>query len=603
MCGLAAIINYSGSIDPVNKDELIRLNDAMLKRGPDSSGIWLSNNKQIGLAHRRLSIIDLSDDGNQPMTSICGRVKIVFNGEIYNYKEIKTQLLEKGYIFKSDSDTEVIINLYLEYGSLLFNYLRGMFAFVIWDELEQTVLIGRDHFGIKPLYYSDNDKTIRVASQVKALINASSKYIDTGINEAGYVSFYLWGSVAESHTMYKGISAIDAGSYCLIDLKNGRKEHKKYFSMQHTIQNLEPHSFITEAEANDYLRGVLLDSIKHHFIADVTVGVFLSGGIDSTLLLGLAKELNIENIETFTLGFKEFIGTVNDETILAQATANYYGSIHKTQVIDKNDFYENLDHIFASMDQPTIDGINTYFVSKGAKEAGNKVVLSGIGGDEIFAGYSTFLDVPKLTRQFGWVNNVPALGRLFCGISSELFRSLKKPKYAGILDYGRTIPRAYWLKRGFYMPWELCDFLDPELVANGLERLQTEHFLKETINGIDDNRLAISALESSWYMRNQLLRDSDWASMAHSLELRTPLVDIKVFEAMVKIVKSGFKCSKINTANSLQKPMPTEVIFRGKTGFSIPIKDWIKDYTHDSSIKSYGLRSWADFVVKQYHEK
>lgn len=600
MCGIAAIFNYA-TTEKLDKAELICLRDSMSDRGPDGSGVWFDNHCQVGLAHRRLAIIDLSENGAQPMASSDGMLRITFNGEIYNYLALRQTLESKGYLFHSQSDTEVLLYLYKEYGEQMVDFLRGMFAFVIWDECKQGILIVRDHFGIKPLYYADNGKTIRIASQVRSLVYASSSHIDTSAQPAGQVGFYLWGSVPEPYTIYKGIYALPAGTIMWVDAK-GASSPRKFFNITSELQSSSTFTTtsLNKNELSHILEEAMLDTVKHHLISDVPVGVFLSSGLDSATLLSLAAQIMPNQLKTFTLGFKEFSGTQNDETVIASELARYYGARHKTQMVRKEDFFDDIEHLYSVMDQPSIDGVNSYFVCKGAHASGIKVALSGLGGDELFAGYPTFTELPRLVRSLSVFNHFPGLGRGLRYISAPLLKHLTSPKYAGLFEYGSTLEGAYLLRRGLFMPWELPDFLDVDLVRQGWHDLQTLSHLEDTTHGINSQRLQITALETSWYMKNQLLRDNDWASMANSLELRVPLVDINLFRTVRTLINSGLSCSKHDMALTPKKRLPNSILYRKKTGFSIPVKEWILNEQTLSNNRTRGLRAWA---IKVFNKK
>lgn len=270
----------------------------MANRGPDGAGLWFSSNKRIALAHRRLAIIDLTDAGHQSMSTADGRLHISFNGEIYNYLELRAELEQKDCVFQSHSDTEVILHLYRLEGAAMLPRLRGMFAIAIWDEREQSLFLARDHFGIKPLYYADNGKTIRFASQVKALLAGGQ--IDTTSEPAGLFGFFLWGSVPEPYTSYKGIRALPAGTSLTIDTA-GRKKQQLFFNLTKELSGTEVvNNKLTGKEALEQLHVALLDSVRHHLIADVPVGVFLSAGLDSTTLTALAKEAGVAELRTLS---------------------------------------------------------------------------------------------------------------------------------------------------------------------------------------------------------------------------------------------------------------------------------------------------------------
>jgi asparagine synthase (glutamine-hydrolysing) len=589
MCGLAALFAYGLSAPPINRDQLDAIHDRQAPRGPDSEGVWISDNNRVAMAHRRLSIIDLSDAGAQPMVSKDGAYRIVFNGEIYNFRALRQQLIDDGVELVSNSDTEVLLHLYIRRGPAMVDLLRGMFAFAIWDEKRQGMFMARDAYGIKPLYFADDGKTLRVASQVKALVAGGG--IDTSPAPAGHVGFFLLGYVPEPHTLYKGIEAVPAGGSLWVDT-SGRGAPHKWFNLTKELSEVDPAPYNAET-----LREALVDSMQHHLVADVPVGVFLSAGLDSASLVALASEAHGANLRTVTLGFQQFRGSENDEAPLAEVLAKHYETDHETRWIKTSDFQDNADHLMAAMDQPSIDGANTYFVSKVTREAGLKVALSGVGGDELFAGYQNFQQVPSLTRALGLFRFLPGVGKAFRIISAPLVRKLTSPKYAGLFEYGSRLGDAYILRRGLYMPWELPEVLDPDLVREGLATLAITRQMSETIGDIRQPRVSMTALESAWYMRNQLLRDADWASMAHSLEIRTPLVDITLLRALAPMIAGPRPPTKNDMATSLAKPLPPEVLHRPKTGFSIPVRDWIGGEKQSTSGGDY--RDWARYIYNR----
>ncbi len=597
MCGLAAIFSYRNSALLVDEVELLRIREAMLNRGPDGEGLWISNDKRVGLAHRRLAIIDLSANGAQPMATPDGVVRIIFNGEIYNFRELRLDLEAKGYRFRSNSDTEVLLFLYQEHGQDLVHHLRGMYTFVIWDERKRGILLARDPFGIKPLYYADNGTTIRIASQVKALLKGG--HVDTSPEPAGHVGFFLWGYVPEPYTLYKNIRSLPAGSTMWIDA-SGQKKTCQFFNLTAEVaQASETQLHITHDEMLERLRAALLDSVRHHMIADVPVGVFLSAGLDSTTLVALANEVGGNDLRTVTLGFKEFGGTKDDEVPLAELVARNYGTTHRTEWVTKNDFQDEYGRVLQAMDQPSIDGVNSYFVSRAASNAGLKVALSGLGGDELFGSYPSFEQVPRMVKAFSPLNRISALGKGFRYISAPILKHFTSPKYAGLLEYGGTYGGAYLLRRGLFMPWELPTLLDGEIVRQGWEELRTAVRLEKTTLGTYNSRLKVTALESAWYMRNQLLRDADWASMAHSLEIRLPFVDVQLFRSVTRLINSSSAPKKIDLARILHLHLPDAIIRRRKTGFSIPIREWIFERVRPSSPAS-GLKVWAQNIYQAW---
>ncbi|MDA8155228.1 MAG: asparagine synthase (glutamine-hydrolyzing) [Actinomycetota bacterium] len=596
MCGIVSIFNYKNVL-AVSREELRRIRDHMALRGPDGAGEWYAANNRAGLGHRRLAILDLSEAGAQPMGNEDGTVCITFNGEIYNYQPLRASLQELGHRFKSGSDTEVLIHGYEQWGiEGLLPRLRGMFAFVIYDGRQTAhprLVAARDPFGIKPLYYADDGKTFRAASQVKALLAGGC--VDTTPAPAGHVGFFLWGCVPEPYTMYKGIRALPAGSYIAADGSGAGSPHV-YCHVPSLIAEAgkKPVSF-TGQETMARLREAALDSVKHHLVADVPVGVFLSAGLDSGTLAGLASEVVPGRLHTVTLAFREYLNTLADESTMATLVADHYRTAHETVWVEKKDFEAETEALFQAMDQPTTDGVNSYFVAKAAAKAGLKVVLSGVGGDELFGTYPSFRQVPRMARLLGPFAAMPLLGRGFRAVSAPFFRRFTSPKYAGLFEYGGSCAGAYLLRRSLFMPWELPRLLDGEIVRQGWNELQTMARLDDAAGGIKSDYLKVSALELQWYMRNQLLRDTDWAGMAHSLEVRTPLVDLEFLRAVAPMLASANRPAKRDFSLTPEKPLPQPVLNRGKTGFAVPVRQWL---AHNESGRAgeRGLRDWARHV-------
>src|SRR6185503_7520639 len=326
MCGIASIFNYRGGA-PVELEELVRIRDGMDCRGPDGHGEWVSDDRRVALAHRRLAIIDLSDLAAQPMSTPDGALVITFNGEIYNFRALRDRLERRGHSFTTQSDTEVLLHLYMEHGADMVHELRGMFAFALFDARRGGVLLARDHFGIKPLYYADDGATVRAASEVRALLRGSG--VDRSAEPAAHAGFFLWGHVPEPYTMYRGIRALPAGSTMWIDAA-GASAPVKYADVTALLRNAEERApRLHPGELEQRLGDALRDTVRHHLVADVPVGVFLSAGIDSSTLTALASE-NGGTLKTVTLGFTEFRGTAFDETPLAEEVARSCGADHQT---------------------------------------------------------------------------------------------------------------------------------------------------------------------------------------------------------------------------------------------------------------------------------
>ncbi|MBF0323902.1 MAG: asparagine synthase (glutamine-hydrolyzing) [Alphaproteobacteria bacterium] len=575
MCGLAAILAGTAAAAPLDEAELVRIRDAMIARGPDGHGLWRSDDGCVGLAHRRLAIIDLSPAGAQPMVSACGGYRIVFNGEIYNYRALRAELEGQGATFRSHTDTEVILELYRRHGAAMLGRLRGMFAIALWDEARRGLLLARDPFGIKPLYVADDGKTLRAASQVKALLAGGA--IDTAPEPAGHAGFFLWGHVPEPFTLYQAIRAVTPGTWLWAGA-DGRRDEGRFFDLAATFG---------AAPASLDLPGALRDSVRAHLEADVPVGVFLSSGLDSTTLLALATEAAAAPVTTITLGFDSFAGGAEDEVPLAELAAAAYGADHLTRRVGRDDFAAARPHLLADMDQPTVDGSNTWLVARAARERGLKVALSGLGGDELFGGYDTFRRVPRLVSRLGLAARLPGLGKAARHVLAPWVGQFTSPKAAGILELGGTFGGAYLLRRGLYMPWELAGVLDPDLARAGLERLDPVARLNADLTGIATSAAKVSALETAWYMRNQLLRDSDWAGMAHSLEIRVPLVDVALQAVVAPLIGRSGSPTKRLMAAAARPSLPAAILDRPKTGFRVPILEWLG---------CRDLRGWAGTV-------
>jgi asparagine synthase (glutamine-hydrolysing) len=582
MCGIAGIHAYLAVAPAVDRAELARINDRMAARGPDGSGLWFSPDGRTGFGHQRLAIIDLSEAGAQPMHSACGRYSITFNGEIYNYRELRDELVARGHTFRSGSDTEVLLQLYADRGADMVRKLRGMFAFGLWDAAKRTLLLARDALGIKPLYWSDDGWTVRFASQAKALLAGGAVRRDP--DSAGIVGFHLFGSVPEPFTVWRDIQCLPAGTTLTIDA-SGPGAPRRYYDVAEALAERALTASHDVSDARRRLADAVRDSVRHHLVADVPVAVFLSAGLDSGALLGtmagLGAGLGARSVSAVTLAFAEFKGLPVDEAPLAGEVARRYGAQHIVRAVDRAEFEADLPAILDAMDLPTIDGINTWFVAKAAHEAGIKVALSGLGADECFGGYPSFVDVPKSVhwlRPLSWLPGVGALARR--GLSAAIGAGLGlHPKAAGLLQYGGNWAGAYLLRRSVYMPWELDELLDPALVEDGLRRLSPLSRIAASLQAArplgDFDRVA--AMETALYMRTQLLRDADWAGMSHGVEIRVPYVDPFFLAALPPGEVLARVHAKDAVADVPQPPLPESVRTRRKTGFVTPVGRWLRE--------------------------
>ncbi|HKO58459.1 MAG TPA: asparagine synthase (glutamine-hydrolyzing), partial [Thermoanaerobaculia bacterium] len=529
----------------------------------------------------------LSPAGAQPMRR--GELVIVFNGEIYNYQELRASL---GGNFTSHSDTEVLLRLYEKEGEQMLGRLRGMFSIALWDGARRRMLLARDPYGIKPLYYADDGGTIRVASQVKALIAGGR--VDKQFDPAGAAGFFLRGTVPEPFTMYRAIRTLPAGSFAYVDA-NGMTEPRQYFSIAATLRDaVESAGSYTEKQRKELVHDAVLESVRYHMVADVPVGAFLSAGIDSTAIVALAKESGATDLQTMTLRFEEYRGRDNDEAPLAEMVARRYGVGHAIRDLTLAEFRDELPRIFQAMDQPTVDGLNSYFISKAAADLGLKVAMSGTGGDELFGGYTSFRDIPRWMPVTRVLSRVPHLGEGVYRLNAALARRSRhvSPKMGEILRYGSSYAGAYLVKRGRFLASELPSLLGTEIAEEGLRRLDVLGIIERAVTPDPGQPFArVAALESSLYLRNQLLRDMDWASMAHSLEVRVPLVDAHLLKRIAPALVTRREWGKQLLAEAPRPELPAEVRKRKKTGFTLPIKEWLGQ-------KEAGKRAWARKVYE-----
>src|SRR4030095_2116709 len=386
VCGIAGILRDAASATAANRVE--RMHTAIAHRGPDDRGVWQSPGGHAAYAHTRLSIIDLSPAGHQPMAIAAGRFTITYNGEIYNFAELRRSLTSAGATFRSNSDTEVILRLYELEGPACVERLRGMFAFAIWDQRERTCFLARDRFGIKPLYYHEAGGVLTFASEVRALVASG---VSTNLDPQATYEYFRSGSVPEPLTLFRGVRALEAGQYMI--WRAGQVTTRQYWDINFDFED-------AAAEPVQATRTALLDSVAHHFVSDVPVGVFLSGGMDSTAIVALARAVQPEKLRTFSITFP---GSPLDEGPQARRTAEHFATQHHEWAIDATTARPLFDEFLSAADQPSIDGFNTYTVSRLAGRQGVKVVLSGLGGDEIFGGYPSFQEVTRLARVGLWV--------------------------------------------------------------------------------------------------------------------------------------------------------------------------------------------------------
>ena len=596
MCGLVASFSYDVDSPRISMDDLDHFRDALAHRGPDAAGSWMSPDGDVGLGHRRLTIIDLTENGNQPLGIEDGRYRIVFNGEIYNYQDLRVELEKSGVIFRTRTDTEVILQLYATGGVENLSRLRGMYAFAIWDSLRQGILLARDGFGIKPLYYSDIDGRLAVSSEFRALHKFLGKNLPS--DPMGHLGYLFLGWVPEPVTPVKGINILSAGTWLWRD-KNGASQGTLFDAVELTVNATNCPISDSSISRESVLQDALDGSVRDHLVADVPISLFLSSGVDSNLISMMASRHANYGLQTITLGADLFRNTENDEVGEAANAAQELGLPHESHWLSYDDFENNLEAFLNSMDMPTIDGLNTYLISSFAAKCGAKVVLSGLGGDEMFGGYPSFNQIPKITSIGRSFSAAPFLGKKIRKLIAPVISCCTSPKYASLLEMSGCYTDAYLLRRALFLPWELMGKA-PELeISDAWERMTSELVPQEVNGGSLSPHSRISLLESTLYMRGQLLRDADWAGMAHGLEIRTPLVDSVLFSEILDIQVGSQPYDK-KEIGSLFGGAIAWAANRKKTGFGLPIHEWINQH---SGISDRGHRGWAGFVYKEWCQR
>jgi len=590
MCGINLIYAFRDSAPSVNREELQRTRDAMRFRGPDDCGEWHSPDGRLSLGHRRLSIIDLSEHGHQPMLSADGRYAIVFNGEIYNYKELRADLEREGLTFRTHSDTEILLTMFAREREAMLMKLRGMFAFAVWDSVERSLFLARDPYGIKPLYYAIENGVVRVASQVKALLAGGG--VSREVDPAGIVGFLVRGTVPQPFTTHSAIRALQPGHHATINSHGDVNVHR-YFSLADVYKRgVERAHEVPHAEWQDLITEAIEESVRYHLVADVPLGAFLSAGKDSTTVVALACEAGYHDLTGVTIRTQEFAGSEQDEAPLATILARHYGFNHIIRTVTHDEFHADLPRILAAMDQPTIDGWNSYYVSKAAGELGMKVMLSGTGGDELFGGYTTFRKIPRFVKTLRVASRIPGLGRAFRRFYNAIRPAKSSPKSGSSLMYASDYAGAYLLKRGLFMPEELSGILPREFVQEGLRRLELRERIAASITPDPGSPFArVAALESTYFLGDQLLRDIDWTSMSHSVEVRVPLVDAHLLMKIAPVIVAAHDYEKKLLTAAPAAQLPHEILHRPKTGFLLPIREWIKPEA--GSPHTFGMRSLA----------
>jgi asparagine synthase (glutamine-hydrolysing) len=576
MCGIFGVFAKGG---PVSQELVARAQRSLAHRGPDDSGTVIidcgsAEPCQIGFAHTRLSIIDLSPLGHQPMQDLGTGNWIVFNGEIYNFRELRRDLIAQGAEFQSQSDTEVVLAAYRLWGEECLLRLRGMFAFGLWDATRKRLLLARDPMGIKPLYYYQSREKFLFASEVRTLLQ--SDLIPRKLDATGALSYLAFGSVYEPWTIVEGVRAVPPGN--VLTLQQGLLSVREYWSLlPETYGRVAEDERSRNGAGSGHLSELLRESVLSHLVSDVPVGVFLSGGIDSSSLVAIMYRNGVR-ANTFSLVFRE---EEFNEAQYSREVARRFDTEHLEIPVSQGDTLALLPEALRAMDQPTMDGINTYLVSAKARAAGVKVALTGLGADEMFAGYSNFRRVPQMELMAARLKLLPALARrpLAASVAMVAGRSDRNRKFAELAAAKESFVHPYFLVRELFAGAEqraLFPSAEYEAPKRSLEAVLRASITRtSTLDPV--NR--VSYLESHWYMRNTLLRDSDFMSMAHGLELRVPFLDRPLVEACLRIPgKKKFQGNlpKSLLLASLGVKLPAEIVKRPKRGFTFPFERWLR---------------------------
>jgi asparagine synthase (glutamine-hydrolysing) len=592
MCGINGILSFHENaqiehIIPV-------MNQALSHRGPDEEGEFFHENIQLG--HRRLSIIDLSPLGKQPMMSHDNRLVIVFNGEIYNYNALKSKI---DYPFKSQTDTEVILAYYMKYKEACVDFLNGMFAFAIWDQVDKTLFIARDRLGIKPLYYYIDNQKLIFSSELRALL--STNLIARKMNVQSLVDYVRYQTVHAPNTMIEGVNMLMPGHFMLV--KQQQVTFKKYWDINKTISNqLIPQNY---QEAVKEVRNKFEEAVKLRLVADVPFGAFLSGGIDSSAIVAMMSKNSSRSIDTFSVVFEE---EHFSEEQFAELIAKKYNTNHHTISLKPQDFLNDLPSALDAFDHPSADGINTYVVAKHTRLQGVKMALSGLGGDEIFGGYDIFSRSNQLINNNSLQYAPYQLRKMAGNLFHQYKNTISSKKIAAILALKELkFKQFYPINRQVFLDDEVSKILNiKNLPSNSVASILQDFDEKE-----EYIYTLVSKGEVSTYMQNVLLRDADQMTMAHALEVRVPFLDYQLVSYVLSLpdkFKLSRHANKQLLVDSMGDLLPKEIYSRKKMGFVLPWELWMKNDLNDLCVEnlnylksiSYINANQIDFLWKQF---
>jgi asparagine synthase (glutamine-hydrolysing) len=583
MCGIAGIFATGPKTQiPDLRERLLAMTEAERHRGPDDEGVYLLPDASGGIANCRLAIRDLSPAGHMPMSNAEGTVWITYNGEIYNTDELRPELEFRGCLFRSQSDTEVILHGYQAWGERMVERLRGIFAFAIVDARGPNgatrLFLARDRLGVKPLYYARTDGALLFASELKAM--RASNLVSHAISPTGLVGYLMLGSVPSPLTIMRDVRMLDAGCTLTLSPDDGAAEPARYWSLPTRTE--EPP---TTATAVEHVRFLLEDSVRTELVSDVPLGAFLSGGLDSSAVVALMRKATDGPIRTCSMVFDE---TEYSEASYSRAMAEAAGAEHYERTITAQDVADELDTMLWAMDQPTADGVNTYFAAQTAREAGLTVCLSGLGGDELFGGYpATFKGVPQLLRALALAQAVPRGPALVGRALDVLPRRRHWARVQDALERPLSPASAYLTRRGLFAPHEVQALVTSDVWDEASATFDPIRYIGERAEAPDGGS-SFGAQPFSWtsraelatYAHSQLLRDTDAMSMAHSLEVRVPFLDHRLVEVVLALP------ARLHAARSGPKPLLSTALDdalppiirrrRGKQGFIFPFGLWLQ---------------------------
>jgi asparagine synthase (glutamine-hydrolysing) len=575
MCGIVGIVGHDARVEP---NVLERATQSLAHRGPDDSGTILlresipgeADETEIGLGSRRLAILDLSPLGHQPMCDLETGNWIVYNGEMYNFRDVRRELEQAGATFTSHSDTEVLLKAYARWGEQCLTKFRGMFAFAIWDARQHTLFLARDPMGIKPLYYAQTGSYFLFASEVRTLLGTG--LVPRRIEQAGLLNYLTFGSAYDPLTPVDGVRALPPGH--TLTCKSGILRLSQYWDLVGDDGSARPISAADENCAGEQLRPILEEAVRLQLVSDVPVGVFLSGGIDSSALVSILSRGGVTP-STFSIVFRE---AEFSEAQHSRAVASKFHTDHHEISVSQADVLAAIPDALRAMDLPTMDGVNTYFVSREARRAGVKVALSGLGGDEVFAGYSSFRSVPRMEQFATFWNRVPGLVRgplasAFATLAPENDRNRKLISLAR--DNGRAM-HPYFLTRTLFtaaqrdLLFPSADAIRADAASASQRDALQRAFPLDAVN-------RVSYLESRCYMLNTLLRDADFMSMSQGLEVRVPLIDHQLAKAVLAL-PGAWKLNGVPKkllVEALAGSLPDDIVHRPKRGFTLPFEHWL----------------------------